>query len=166
MESPIVTHWPSRFPPTSGGGSLPSEGSVNRGDTLENPLAMFAHLSVTSAGVHPAGFGNANLGMQFLPEFLDTTGGCQLFAQPIGVLNGFCGASFGSSSHGRGYWAGIFWNTGVHAHGQIGSGTQIHRPAAGLGGLLPGLGAIHPNVGRTGGNLATHHAGDLGQYPG
>ena len=76
---------------------------------MEDPLTLFERMTVTLVGANPSGMmANANLGMQYLPEFLDATGGYPLFAQPIGAVNRFCGTSFGGSSHGRGYRAGFF----------------------------------------------------------
>jgi hypothetical protein len=76
---------------------------VNRGDTLENPLAMFAHLTVTSAGVHPVGSGNANLGMQYLPEFLDTTPeAVHCLPNPLGSSTAFVAPVLGTPATGGG----------------------------------------------------------------
>jgi hypothetical protein len=103
VESPIVTRWPPRFTPTSGGDSVLSEGSVNRGDTLENPLAMFAHMAVTPVGGQTAGIGNSNLGMQFMPEFLNPQpGAVECLPNPLESSTAFVAPVLGAPATGGG----------------------------------------------------------------
>ena len=99
--SPIAPIWPPRDQPSFRRESLQSRGSKTHREILENPLARFVNLGMSTAvATHP---GMGNMGMLFMPEFLETPQGpSECLPYPLGTSSTFVAPILGAPAMGGG----------------------------------------------------------------